>query len=97
VGLRHRSRRYVSVGLLRPGPAAKLSRTAETATAKLPTVRDLCDRLLGREAEAFGMGPAVVLGQDLADLAWAVCDSAVAHLAARDRQMGDSDRRAAGT
>jgi hypothetical protein len=39
------------------------------------------------------MGPAVVLGQDLADLAWAVCDSAVADLAARDRQLGDSVSR----
>ena len=35
------------------------------------------------------MGPAVVLGQDLGEVAGPVCDGAVADLAAGDRQMGD--------
>ncbi len=43
--------------------------------------------LPGREAERFGMGPAVVLGQDLAEVAGPVRDGAAADLAARDRQM----------
>jgi hypothetical protein len=40
------------------------------------------------------MGSTVVLGQHLADLAWRVGDGAVADLAARDRQLGDSHRKA---
>ena len=43
------------------------------------------------------MGPAVVLGQDFAEVAGPVCDSAVADLAARDRKMGNGHREAAGT
>lgn len=41
-------------------------------------------RSLG-EAERFGVGPAVVLGQDFADRAWPVGDGAVADLAVRNR------------
>ena len=52
--------------------------------------------LLGGDAERFGMGPAVMLGQDLADVAGPVCEGAVAELAAGDRQMGDGHREAAG-
>jgi hypothetical protein len=54
-------------------------------------------RLPGTEAERFGMGPAVVLGQDLAEVPGPVGDGAVADLAARDRKMGDGHREAAGT
>ena len=54
-------------------------------------------RLPGTEAGRFGMGPAVVPGQDLAELAGPVGDGAVAELAARDRKMGDGHREAAGT
>ena len=54
-------------------------------------------RLPGREAEHFGMGPAVVLGQDLAGVAWPVRDGAVTDLAAGDRKMGNGHREAAGT
>lgn len=43
------------------------------------------------------MGPAIVLGQDLADGAGPVGDRAVADLAARDRQLGDRHREAART
>lgn len=53
--------------------------------------------LLGWDAERFGMGPAVMLGQDLADVARPVGEGAVADLAAGDRQMGDGHREAAGT
>jgi hypothetical protein len=44
-------------------------------------------RLRGREAECFGVRAAVVLGQDLAGLAWLVRDGAVADLAAHDRKL----------
>jgi hypothetical protein len=53
-------------------------------------------RLPGTEAERFGMGPAVVLGQDLAEVPGPVGDGAVADLAARDRKMGNGHREAAG-
>ena len=54
-------------------------------------------RLPGRKAERFGMGPAVVPGQDLAEVPGPVGDGVVAELAARDRKMGDGHREAAGT
>jgi hypothetical protein len=40
---------------------------------------------MGRDAERFGMGPAVVLGQYLTEIAGPVSHSAVADLAAGDR------------
>ena len=43
------------------------------------------------------MGPAVVLGQDLAEAAWPVRDGAAADLAAGNRKMGNSHREAVGT
>jgi hypothetical protein len=52
--------------------------------------------LLGREAERFGVGPAVVLGQDLTEAAGPVSDGAVADLATGDRQLGNGHRKAAG-
>ena len=52
--------------------------------------------LLGGDAERFGMGLAVMLGQDIADVAWPVGDGAVADLAAGDRKLGDGHREAAG-
>ena len=51
----------------------------------------------GREAGRLGMGPAVVLGQDLAEVPGPVGDGAVADLAARDRKLGNGHREAAGT
>lgn len=51
--------------------------------------------LLGRDAERFGMGPAVVLGQDLTEVAGPVGHRAVADLAAGDGQLGDGHREAA--
>ena len=52
--------------------------------------------LLGREAERFWVGAAVVLGQGLAEGAGPVGDGAAADLAACDRQMGDGDREVPG-
>jgi hypothetical protein len=54
-------------------------------------------RLPGTEAERFGMSPAVVPGQDLAEATGPARDGAVADLAARDRELGDGHREAAGT
>ena len=51
-------------------------------------------RLPGTEAGRFGVGPAVVLGQDLAEVPGPVGDGAVADLAARDRKMGNGHREA---
>ena len=56
----------------------------------------LLGRLPGTEAERFGMGPAVVLGQDLAEVPGPVGDGAVADLAARDRKMGDGHKGSGG-
>jgi hypothetical protein len=52
--------------------------------------------LLRRDAERFGMGPAVVLGQDLTEAAGPVRHGAVADLATGDRQLGNDHREAAG-
>jgi hypothetical protein len=45
-------------------------------------MRAACGRLAGRDAERFGMGPAIVLGQDLTEAAWPVRHGAVADVAA---------------
>ena len=59
-------------------------------------MRAACGRLLGRDAERFGMGPAVVLGQDLTEAAGPVRHGALADLAAGDRQLGNGHREASG-
>jgi hypothetical protein len=46
----------------------------------------ICRRLPGRQAERFGMDPAVVLRQDLGEAARPVRDSTAADLAARNRK-----------
>lgn len=53
-------------------------------------------RLPGRKAECFGMSPAVVLGQGIAEAAGPVGHGAAANLAAGERQLGNGDREAAG-
>jgi hypothetical protein len=53
--------------------------------------------LLGGGAERFGVGPAVMLRQHLANVAGPVGEGAVTELAAGDRQMGDGHREAART
>ena len=42
------------------------------------------------------MGPAVVLGQDLREIAGPTCDGTVADLATGDRKLGNAHREAAG-
>jgi hypothetical protein len=59
-------------------------------------MRAACGGLLGRDAERFGMGPAVVPGQDLTEAAGPVRHGALADLATGDRQLGDGHREAAG-
>ena len=56
-----------------------------------------CGELLRRDTQHFGMGPAVVLGQDLGEVAGPVRDRTVADLAAGDRRMGDGHGEAAGS
>jgi hypothetical protein len=46
----------------------------------------------GGKAESFGMGPAVVLGQDLAEVTWPVRHGAPADLATRDRKLCNGHR-----
>jgi hypothetical protein len=47
-------------------------------------MRAACGGLPGRDAERFGMGPAVVLGQDLTEAAGPVRHGALADLATGD-------------
>ena len=51
---------------------------------------------LGGQAERFGMGPAIVLGQDLAETAGPVRHGAEADPATGDRKLGNGHREAAG-
>src|SRR5205807_2038568 len=67
-----------------------------SATVPVGIVRGLRDRLPSCEVERFGICPAVVLGQDLTEVARPVRDGAVADLAAGDRKMGKGHREAAG-
>ena len=53
--------------------------------------------LPGEEAKRLGMGPAVVLGQDLGEAAGPVGDGAMADLAAREGKTSNGDGEAAGT
>jgi hypothetical protein len=86
---------YSSPALRHGVSAGRPAGEPRTASAAVHGLRDR--QLSRRKTERFGMGPAVVLGQHLADLAWPVGDSAVADPAARDRQIGNSHRKAAGT
>jgi hypothetical protein len=52
--------------------------------------------LLRGQAQLLWVRPAVMVGQDLARLSGLVCDCALAHLAADNRQMGNSHREAPG-
>ena len=56
----------------------------------------LRNRLPGCDVKRFGMGPAVVPGQDLGEGAGPVSDGVVADLAAGDRELGNGHREAAG-
>ena len=74
--------RSVTAGVLQPGAWQGVS---GPATRRRRYVRGLRDRLPGCDAEDFGMSPAVVLRQDLTEVARPVRDGAVADLAAGDR------------
>ena len=52
--------------------------------------------LSGRHAKRLGVGPAVVLGQDLAESAGAVGDCLVADLASGDWKVSNGDGEASG-
>ncbi len=80
-----------------PSRRNPISRMSGLLSPAAGLVRGLRDRLPARQAERFGMGPAVVFGQDLAEVAWPVRDGAAADLAAGDREIGNSHREAAGT
>jgi hypothetical protein len=56
----------------------------------------LRSRLAGCDVKRFGMGPAVMLGQDLTEVARTVGDGTVADLAAGNRKLGNGHREAAG-
>jgi hypothetical protein len=74
---------------------SRRGRMTRAETTRL--VPGLRGRLPGRQAERFGMDPAVVLGQDLAEAARPVRDGAAADLAARDRKTGNGYGETAGT
>ena len=76
-------------GKSRPGPT-------DVGDGNAGLVRDLRGRLPGCEVERFGMGPAVVPGQDLTEVAGPVGDGAVADPAAGDRKLGNGHKEAAG-
>jgi hypothetical protein len=78
-----------------PSPFPDLrAQTSVTITAG--SAGGLRARLPGFEVECSGMGPAVVLGQDLGEAAGPVRDGPVADLAAGDRKPCDGHREAAG-
>jgi hypothetical protein len=84
----------VTAGALLPGSyKVTLGQSAPTVTARNASS---ARRLLGREAERFWMGTAVVLGQNLTEAAGPVRDGAVADLATGYRQLGNGHREAAG-
>ena len=56
----------------------------------------LRSRLAGCDVKRLGMGPAVMLGQDLTEVARTVGDGTVADLAAGNRKLGNGHREAAG-
>jgi hypothetical protein len=71
----------------------RLAVGGDNCAVEPPGVRDW---LPGCELERFGMGPAVVLGQDLGEVTGPVGHGAVADLAAGDRQLGNGHGEAAG-
>ena len=80
-------------GRQRTACTARVSRFATAATDLLASGGGF-GMLPGQDGKRPGMGPAVVLGQDLAEAAGATGDRAVADLA--DRKIGNGDGEAAG-
>jgi len=87
-----RPRRFLQLSPV-AGPGAEPAELALQRRRAAPKGR----WLPGREAERFGMGPAIVLGQDVAGLPGPVRDGAMADLAACNRKMRHGYREAAGT
>ena len=85
----------MTAGALRPG-SRKVIRDSFAGDGIRRALRAARGRLPGRDAERFGMGPAVVPGQDLTEAAGPVRGGAVADLATGDRQLGDGHREATG-
>jgi hypothetical protein len=69
----------------RPGAIAAGDGTRGNAPA--------CGELVQRDAEHVGMGTAVMLGQDLTEVAGPVRHGALADLATGDRQLGNGHRK----
>jgi drug/metabolite transporter (DMT)-like permease len=86
----------VGIGLLGQAPRIGVAGAVAAALAVLVTSLALACLASSAPGEGFGMCPAVVLGQDVADGAGPVRDRPVADLAARDRQLGDGHRELAG-
>lgn len=82
-------------GRQRTACTARVSRFAIAATGLLASCGGF-GVLPGQDAKRPGMGPAVVLGQDLAEGTGAIGDRAVADLAACDGKVGNGDGEAAG-
>jgi hypothetical protein len=96
-GMERSSSTQGSLLIMRLGSSTRNPPSPSTGTScGLGRRGDRAGGLPGREVERFGMGPAVVLGQGLADSAGPVRDRAVADLATRDREMSDRYREAAG-
>src|SRR5258708_34198661 len=87
--------RSVTAGVLRLSPAARSSR-AYRGPRLHERIGGSPGSLPGRDAERFGVSPAVVLGQHLTEVAGPVGDGAVADLTARDRELGNGHGEAAG-
>jgi hypothetical protein len=85
----------VTAGALLPG-SYKATRSQSAPTTVTARNASGARRLQGREAERYGMGTAVVLGQNLTEATGPVCDGAVADLATGYRQLGNGHREAAG-
>lgn len=84
----------MTAGALPPG-SRKVARRQSTPVT-VPGGNAAAWRLLGRDAERFGIGPAVMLGQNFTEAAGPVRHGAVADLATGDRQLGNDYREAAG-
>jgi hypothetical protein len=79
-----------------PGSPAARSSLADRGPRLHECIGGSPGSLRGRDAERFGVSPAVVLGQHLTEVAGPVGDGAVADLTARDRELGNGHGKAAG-
>jgi hypothetical protein len=85
----------VTAGAIRRAHAGSYGTTGADDGIRRP-MRAACGGLPGRDPKRFGMGPVVMLGQDLTEAAGPVRHGAMADLATGDRQLGDGHGEAAG-